>query len=54
MYDKLLALASPVPHLEDPGIDWRIYNINIDFQEVEWGSMDWIDLAQDRDAWRPL
>jgi len=53
MYDKLLALASPVPHLEDLGVDWRIYNINIDFQEVEWGGMDWIDLAQDRDTWHP-
>jgi hypothetical protein len=22
--------------------------------EVEWGGMDWIDLTQDRDLWRPL
>jgi hypothetical protein len=36
MYDKLLALASPIPHLEDPGIDWRIFNTNTDFQEVGW------------------
>ena len=23
-------------------------------QEVGWGSMKWIDLAQDRDRWRAL
>jgi hypothetical protein len=28
-------------------------NINMDVQEVGW-SMDWIDLAQDRDMWREL
>jgi len=26
----------------------------MDFQEVGYGSMDWIDLAQDRDKWREL
>ena len=26
----------------------------MDFQEVGWGDMDWIDLAQDRDRWRAL
>jgi hypothetical protein len=24
-------------------------NIKMDLQEVGWGSMDWIDMAQDRD-----
>ena len=28
-------------------------NIKMDIQEVGW-SMDWIDLAQDRDRWRAL
>jgi hypothetical protein len=23
----------------------------MDIQEVEWGGMNWIDLAQDRDRW---
>jgi hypothetical protein len=27
---------------------------NIDLREMGWGSMDWIDLAQDRDQWRAL
>jgi len=29
-------------------------NIKMDLQEVGWGCMDWIDLAQDRDKWRKL
>jgi hypothetical protein len=27
-------------------------NIAIDLQEVRWRSMDWIDVAQERDRWR--
>ena len=26
-------------------------NIKMDLQELGWGCMDWIDLAQDRDRW---
>jgi hypothetical protein len=29
-------------------------NIKIDFREIGWVVMDWIDLAQDRDKWRAL
>jgi hypothetical protein len=29
-------------------------NIKIDLSEIGWGTMDWIDLAQDRDQWRAL
>jgi hypothetical protein len=38
--------------LEDPSI-WED-NIKMDFQEVECGVMDHIDLAQDRDRWQAL
>jgi hypothetical protein len=26
----------------------------MDLQEVGWGGMDWIDMAQDRDRWQAL
>jgi hypothetical protein len=26
----------------------------MDLQRVEWGCMDWIDLAEDRDSWWEL
>jgi hypothetical protein len=26
----------------------------MDLKDIEWGGMDWIDLAQDRDQWRAL
>jgi hypothetical protein len=29
-------------------------NIKMHLQDVEWGDMDWIDLAQGRDRWRDL
>jgi hypothetical protein len=29
-------------------------NIRIDLGEVEWGVVDWIGLAQDRNRWRAL
>jgi hypothetical protein len=32
----------------------RNYNIKLDLQEVGWGSIEWIVLAQDREQWRTL
>jgi hypothetical protein len=26
----------------------------MDLQEVGWGDVDWIDMAQDRDKWRAV
>jgi hypothetical protein len=34
--------------LRRPRHRWKV-NIKMDSQEVGWGGMDWIDLAQDRD-----
>jgi hypothetical protein len=28
--------------------------IKMDFREIEWNGMDWIELAQDRNQWRAL
>jgi len=39
-------LARPSPRWED--------NIKMYLQEVGWGGVDWIDLAQDRDRWWAL
>ena len=36
-----------------PRLRWED-NIKMDLQEVGYGSMDWIELAQDRDSWRAL
>jgi hypothetical protein len=33
----------------------RLENNNtMDFREIGWGDMDWIQLAQDRDHWKAL
>jgi hypothetical protein len=33
---------------------WWVENIRMDLGEVEWGEVDWIDLAKDRNRWRAL
>jgi len=32
----------------------RESSIKIDFQRVGWRGMDWIDMAQDTERWRPF
>jgi hypothetical protein len=44
--DGRRTLGRPMRRWED--------NIKMDLQEVGWVGMDWIELAQDRDRWRPL
>jgi hypothetical protein len=39
--------------LERPRRRWED-NIKIDLQEVGWGCMDWMNLAQDRDRWQAV
>jgi len=39
-------------HLEDQGVNGG--NIDVDIQEVGWGSLGWINLAEVRDRWRVL
>jgi hypothetical protein len=36
-----------------PRCRW-VDNIKMDFREIEWGGMNWIDLILDRDKWRAL
>jgi hypothetical protein len=37
--------------LRRPRRRW-VDDIRMNFVEVEWGDVDWIGLAQDRDGWR--
>jgi hypothetical protein len=39
--------------LRRPRRRW-VDNIKMDVREIGWDSVDWIDLAQDRDQWRAL
>jgi hypothetical protein len=39
--------------LGGPRCKW-VDNIKIDLRDIERDGMDWVDLAQDRDQWRPL
>jgi hypothetical protein len=37
-------------HLEAQGVD----GTRMDLSEIGWGSVDWIQLAQERDRWRAV
>ena len=36
-----------------PRLKWED-NIKMDLENVTWGGIDWIDMAQDKDGWRLL
>jgi hypothetical protein len=51
-YRDLLGKPEEKRPLGRPKRKWK--DIKMDLQEVEWGVMNWIKLAQDRDRWRTL
>jgi hypothetical protein len=51
-YRILVGMPEGKRPLERPRRRWED-NIRMDLQR-EWGGVDWIDLAQDRDQWRAL
>jgi hypothetical protein len=53
VYRVLVGKPEEKKPLGRPQRRWK-GSIKMDFQEVEWVSMDWNDLAQDRDRWRAL
>ena len=53
MYRVLVGKSEGNRPLGRPGRRWKD-NIKMDLQEVGWRSMDWIDLAQNRDRWKDL
>ena len=53
MYRVLVGNPEGRRPLGRPRLRWED-NIKMDLQEVGYGCVDWIDLAQDRDRWRAL
>jgi hypothetical protein len=47
-YRILMVKSEGKRPLGRPRRRWKV-NIIMDFREIGWGGMDWIDLAQDRD-----
>jgi hypothetical protein len=52
-YRILVGNSDAKRQLGKPRRRWKD-NIKTDLREIGWDSMDWIDLAQDRDQWRAL
>jgi hypothetical protein len=48
-----IALSQEEIPLGRPSRRW-LDNIKMDFREIGWDCMDWIDLVQDRDQWTTL
>ena len=53
MYRVLVGKPEGMRPLGRPSRRWDD-NIKMDLQEVGFGIMDWIELAQDRDSWQAL
>jgi hypothetical protein len=52
-YDILVGKPEGKRPLGRHGRRWK-YNIRVDLGEVGWESVDWMNLAQDRDQWRAV
>jgi transcription termination factor 2 len=52
-YRILLGKSEGKRQLRRPRRRW-VDNIKTDLREIGWEGTDWIDLAEDRDQWRPL
>jgi hypothetical protein len=53
MYKVLMGKPEGKRPFRRPRCRWE-YGIRMDLREIGWGSVDWIQLAQDRDRWRAV
>jgi hypothetical protein len=53
VYKVLVGKPEGKRPLGRPRCRWE-YGIRMDLREIGWGSVDWIQLAQDRDWWQAL
>jgi hypothetical protein len=53
VYKVLMGKPEGKRPLERPSCGWE-NGIRMDLREIDCGSVDWIQLAQDRDQWRAL
>jgi hypothetical protein len=53
VYRVLMGKPEGKTPLGRPRCRWKD-RIRMDLREIGWGSVDWVQLAQDRDRWRAL
>jgi hypothetical protein len=53
MHSVLVGKPERTRSLKLPRRRWEDV-IKLDLKEIQWGDIDWINLAQDRDQWRGL
>jgi hypothetical protein len=51
LYKVLVGKPEGKRPLERPRCRWKD-RLRLDLKEIGWGSVEWIQLAQDRDRWR--